>query len=366
MRLMICAGASGGGVSPALAVLQTLNHKDHELLWVGSEDGMEADLVQRANIPFRSVPAGGVHGMGLRSFINSFKLLKGYFAAKKIIREFKPDALFFTGGYVAIPTGLAGRNIPTLLCLPDIEPGLAIKVLSRFADHITVPSQESLPFLPDNKEITITGYPVRKDLLTWDRDKAFKEFDLDPNLPTLLVTGGSLGARSINRAVINSIEPLLSRMQVIHIIGQTTWQEFEVEINSIPEQLAVNYRPYPYLHKRMGAAYTAADLVVSRAGASIIGEFPLFELPAITIPYPHAWRYQKVNADFLSKNGSAVIIQDENLNENLLAAILEIKEDKERLNEMKLAMRSHAMPDSAKRISGILLNLAETGQGKKL
>jgi len=327
---------------------------------------MEADLVQRANIPFRSVPAGGVHGMGLRSLINSFKLLRGYFAARKIIKEFKPDVLFFTGGYVAIPTGLAGRKIPTLLCLPDIEPGLAIKVLSRFADHFAVPAEESLAFLPADKNITITGYPVRKELLSWDRDEAFKAFDLDPEKPTLLVTGGSLGARSINQAVIKSINELLSKMQVIHIIGQKTWREFEEEIRSIPEELAKNYRPYPYLHKLMGAAYKAADLVVSRAGASIIGEFPLFELPAITVPYPHAWRYQIVNAEYLSKNGSAVLMRDENLNENLLAVILEIMEDKERLNKMKQAMKSHAIPDSAGIISGILLDLAEAGQGKNI
>ncbi len=206
---------------------------------------MEADLVQRANIPFRSVPAGGIHGMGLRSLINSYKLLRGYFAARKIIKEFKPDVLFFTGGYVAIPTGLAGRKIPTLLCLPDIEPGLAIKVLSRFADHIAVPAEESLAFLPTDKNITITGYPVRKELLAWDRDEAFGVFDLDPQKPTLLVTGGSLGARSINKAVIQSINELLEKMQVIHITGQKTWQEFEEEIKSIPEELAKNYRPYP-------------------------------------------------------------------------------------------------------------------------
>ena len=366
MRLMICAGASGGGVNPALAVIQTLKPEEHELLWVGSEGGMEANLVQRANIPFKSVPAGGIHGMGLRSLFNSFKLIRGYFAAKKIIRDFKPDVLFFTGGYVAIPTGLAGRKIPTLLCLPDIEPGLAIKVLSRFADHIAVPAEESKQFLPTDKNITITGYPVRKELFAWDKEEAFKVFDLDPKKPTLLVTGGSLGARSINKAVLKSIKDLLSRMQVIHITGQTTWQEFENEIKSIPEELAKNYRPYPYLHKRMGAAYEAADLVISRAGASIIGEFPLFELPAITVPYPHAWRYQIVNAEYLSKNGSAVLLRDENLNENLLAVILEIMEDKERLTEMKIAMKSHAIPDSAERISGILLNLAETGQGNNI
>ena len=155
-------------------------------------------------------------------------------------------------------------------------------------------------------------------------------------------------------------------MQVIHILGQKTWPDFEERIKKITSEFSKNYRPYPYLHKRMGAAYSAADLVVSRAGASIIGEFPMFELPAITIPYPHAWRYQKVNADHLAKNGSAIVLRDENLNENLLASILEIMEDKDRLQQMKQAMKSHAKPDSAKVISGILLGLAEAGQGKNL
>ncbi len=143
MRLIVSAGATGGGINPALAVLQALGEKPESVLWIGSVGGMEADLVNRAGIPYRAIPAGGVHGVGLKVVWSLVQLTRGYFAARKLIREFQPEVLFFTGGYVAIPTGLAGRNIPTLLCLPDIEPGLALKVLSRFADHIAVPAEES-------------------------------------------------------------------------------------------------------------------------------------------------------------------------------------------------------------------------------
>ncbi|MBT4533388.1 MAG: undecaprenyldiphospho-muramoylpentapeptide beta-N-acetylglucosaminyltransferase [Chloroflexi bacterium] len=363
MRLMVCAGASGGGVNPALAVLQAIDKSKDQILWVGSDGGMEADLVKRAGIPFTTVPAGGIHGLGLRAILNSFKLMRGYFAARKLIKEFSPDVLFFTGGYVAIPTGLAGRKIPTLLCLPDIEPGLAIKVLARFADRITVPAQESIQYFPEGKTITVTGYPIRSSLSDWDRNTALKAFKLSPDLPTLMVTGGSLGARSINQAILKNLPELLEEMQVIHITGNTTWPEVEKAYLALPEKLSKKYRAFPYLHDRMGAAFAAADLVISRAGASILGELPNFALPGILVPYPHAWRYQKVNADHLVQKNAAIMIKDEELDEKLLNAIQDLMQNKTKLNQMKVAMQSQAKPDAAKQIAELLLKIGSESKG---
>ena len=126
MRLLICAGGTGGGVYPALAVLQTMQNKV-EVLWVGGEGGMEARLVERANVPFKTIPAAGVHGVSLKSLPgNVIRLVRGFFAARRILHEFKPDVLFFTGGYLAVPMALAGMDIPTALYIPDIEPALPL------------------------------------------------------------------------------------------------------------------------------------------------------------------------------------------------------------------------------------------------
>ncbi|RPJ25209.1 MAG: undecaprenyldiphospho-muramoylpentapeptide beta-N-acetylglucosaminyltransferase, partial [Chloroflexi bacterium] len=197
MRLLICAGGTGGGVYPALAVHGVLTSKvtDVETLWVGGEGGMEASLVKRQGIPFRSIPAAGVHGVSLLTLPRNFALLgRGVLAARRLINDFKPDVLFFTGGYVAVPVALAGYSIPALLYVPDIEPGMALKSLARFADVIAVTTEQSQKFF--KKRVYETGYPLRPDLALWDRQTAHRHLGISGSLPVLLVFGGSKGARS--------------------------------------------------------------------------------------------------------------------------------------------------------------------------
>lgn len=324
---------------------------------------MEADLVSRAGIPFTSISAGGLHSVGIRIFGNLVKMIRGYFQARNLIRQFKPDVLFFTGGYVAAPVGLAGRNLPTMVCLPDIEPGLAIKVLARFADHIVVPAEESRHYFSSNKLITVSGYPVRQNLETWEKSHAARQFGLDPDLPTLMVMGGSLGARSINQALIKTLEKLLEDMQVIHLTGQLSWPKIEEAQQQLPSALAARYRPFVYLHEEIGAAFSQADLIISRAGASILGELPMFALPAILVPYPHAWRYQRVNAEYLMDKGAALMVRDEDLAQNLLAQVTELMQNKTRLLQMKEAMQAQAKPGAAKEIAAILRQMGASAGG---
>ncbi len=321
---------------------------------------MEEELVKRAGIPYRSIPAAGVHGVGLRALPgNVAKLTRGVLASRRILREFKPHALFFTGGFVAAPMAVAGMNVPTALYVPDIEPGLALKFLSRFADVITVTADDSRKFFPRSKRIVLTGYPLRADLSNWSREKAFSHFGLDASrsLPTLLVTGGSKGARSINMALLKNLRELLGAAQIIHITGSLDWDAVEKSAQELPTELKPRYHIMPYLHE-MGAALAAADLVLSRAGASTLGEYPLFGLPAVLVPYPYAWRYQKVNADYLARQNAAVILQDELLNEKLLDVLKDLLLNKPKLESMRAAIRKLSHPDAAAMIAGQLLELA--------
>jgi undecaprenyldiphospho-muramoylpentapeptide beta-N-acetylglucosaminyltransferase len=355
---MVCAGASGGGVYPALAVLQALDKTNTEVLWVGGEGGMESDLVKRAGINFTSVPAGQVHGVGIKAIIGIWKLMLGYFAARKIISNFSPDVLFFTGGFVAIPVGFAGKNIPTLLCLPDVEPGLALKVLSKTANIITVPSEKSKQYFSRNKNIDVTGYPTRPKLKLVNKKEAATEFGLDSTIPTLLVTGGSKGALSINNAIWNDLLNLLEKMQIIHTTGDFSAKYIDEKTRNLPEDLKERYKVFPYLHEEMGKALSLADLVVSRAGASILGEYPIYSLPAILIPYPHAWRYQKVNAEHLVDENAAIILEDEALPANLSSTIISLITNTEKLSSMKEAMASLATKDAPEKIAKHLITLA--------
>jgi UDP-N-acetylglucosamine--N-acetylmuramyl-(pentapeptide) pyrophosphoryl-undecaprenol N-acetylglucosamine transferase len=347
-------------VYPALVVLKRLvNDHAAQVLWVGSEGGMEADLVTRAGIDFTTIPAAGVHGVGLRSLPgNLARLLRGYGAAREVLRRFKPDTMFFTGGYVAGPVALAGMKIPTAIYVPDIEPGLALKLLSWFADRIAVTTEDSRAYFSRKDRVVVTGYPVRPDLAQWERAEAYRAFGFTADLPTLLVTGGSLGARSINQALTAALPELLSEMQIIHLTGARTWDQFKDAAASLPAELAPRYRAYPYLHAEMGAALTIADLVVSRAGASSLGEYPHLGLPAILVPYPHAWRYQKVNAGYLSRRGAALLLPDESLPDQLSALILDLIREPEKRRQMTQAMQSLAPEDAAGRIAKVVADLA--------
>lgn len=358
MRLLICAGGTGGGVYPALAVHSALTAKVRgvDTLWVGGESGMEASLVKRQGIPFRSIPAAGVHGVSLLALPrNLAQLGRGVLAARSLINDFKPDVLFFTGGYVAVPVALAGRSIPTLLYVPDIEPGMALKSLARFADVIAVTTEESQKFF--NKRVYETGYPLRPDLALWDRQTAHRHLDIPGDRPVLLVFGGSKGAHSINQAVLNNLRDLLAKFEIIHISGEADWQMVRSMREQLSTERAGRYHIMPYLHE-MGAALASADLVVSRAGASSLGEYPLFALPAVLVPYPHAWRYQKINADYLTRRGAAIILEDHRLNDELLVTLNVLLENPNKLRAMRAAMFELSHPRAAEKIASALIQLA--------
>jgi UDP-N-acetylglucosamine--N-acetylmuramyl-(pentapeptide) pyrophosphoryl-undecaprenol N-acetylglucosamine transferase len=176
--------------------------------------------------------------------------------------------------------------------------------------------------------------------------------------------GGSKGARSINRALLPVLPDLLTEMQVVHLSGHLDWPEIKAAQDKLAasmhstSELAARYRAFPYLHEKMGAALTAADLALARAGASTLGEFPLFGLPAILVPYPHAWRYQYVNAQYLVQHGAAEILIDVDRPEKLLSTVQGVMRDQERREKMCRAMRSLARPTAAQDISHLLKNLA--------
>jgi UDP-N-acetylglucosamine--N-acetylmuramyl-(pentapeptide) pyrophosphoryl-undecaprenol N-acetylglucosamine transferase len=339
-------------------VLQALHaRKEHvDALWVGSEAGMEAELVKRESIAFEAIPAAGLHGVGLLAFPrNLVQLARGFAASRRILRDFRPDVLLFTGGYLAGPMAFAGRDIPTMLYVPDIEPGLALRSLARFADCIAVTSAESQKYL--SRKVVVTGYPLRSDLSQWTPAKGRAALGLLDDLPVLLVMGGSKGARSINRALVACLPALLERTQIVHITGPVEFDEVAAATASMTPEQSARYQAHPYLHEHMGAALAAADIAVARAGASVLGEFPQFGLPAILVPYPHAWRYQRVNAEYLARHRAAVVIEDGMLQAELPAIVRDLLVDSARRGAMRSAMRELARPEAASALAEQVLEL---------
>ncbi len=349
---------------PALTVLQAVKNKTEDILWVGSQGGIETALVERAQIPFKTIPSAGVHGIGLKTLPgNIWKLVQGFFQSIKILREFKPDVILYTGGYVAVPMAIAGIRIPSTLFVPDIEPALALKFLSRFTDNIAVSTEESESFYP-TKKVVNTGYPTREEFQNWTKKSSRESLKINGNKPVLLVFGGSQGARSINRAIQSNLLDLLSRFEIIHVSGEGNWEEVQTYKSSIPDEMKADYHIFPYLHEQMGAAFSAADLIISRSGASILGELPLFGLPAILAPYPHAWNYQRINAQYLASRNAALVVEDQDMEMNLMPTINSVFDHPDKLKSMAAAMRALYRPDAAIKIGEVIINsIKKSGKG---
>ncbi len=323
---------------------------------------MEAALVTRSGVPFTAIPAAGVHGVGLRALPgNLVRLARGTLAARRILADFRPDVLLFTGGYVAAPLAVAGSAIPALVYCPDLEPGLALKFLGRFARTIAVTTPDSRQYFSANKNVVTTGYPLRPDLTGWRREQSRAHLGLTGDLPVILVTGGSKGARTINLALQAILPKLLKITQVLHLSGSADWAATQAAQASLPAPLAARYHAFEFLHE-MGAALAAADLAVSRAGASTLGEYPFFGLPAILVPYPYAWRYQKTNALYLQNHGAARLLPDERMSEHLLANIVELIGNPDQLARMRQAMLALARPQAATEIADLVRQLAQRGK----
>lgn len=350
-------------------------------LWVGGIGGMEAQIVRRMDIPYEEIPAAGVHGVGWKRLpSNALQIGRGIFASRTILRRFQPQVILFTGGYLAFPMAIAARyglsrarQPKIVLYVPDIEPALALKVISRFADQINVTAEVSRQYFHPKAPINVSGYPIRAEHYEWAtnpqrKQKACQLFQLDAQLPTLLVFGGSKGAHSINRAVLAILPQLLEFIQVLHISGHRDWEEvqqFQKQLKAkLPEERFQRYRSFPYLHEEMSAAFAAADLAVCRAGASVLGELPLFGLAAILVPYPYAWHYQQVNAEYLAKRRAARILQDHDLGSKLLPEIQTLLGNSSMLAEMRDRLQSLAQPFAAYSIAESILRAATESRGR--
>jgi UDP-N-acetylglucosamine--N-acetylmuramyl-(pentapeptide) pyrophosphoryl-undecaprenol N-acetylglucosamine transferase len=366
---MISGGGTGGHVYPILAVVEALKRQEAscEFLYVGSRGGVEEGIASRTGLPFAAISTGGLRGLAPWTVAGHlFKMAAGFVQSLGAVRSFSPDVALVTGGYVCAPVAAAVwlRRVPLLVLLPDLEPGLAVRALSRLAKRVSISFPEVARYFDSNKVVT-AGYPVRAEFFAADKAEGRKgslrrAFGLEEGLKTVTVFGGSRGARSINLALSHCLESLLRLepiCQVIHISGSLDARQVRENRGRLPERLQNRYRVYHYLHEEMPAALAAADLAVARAGAATLGEFPALGLPSILVPYPYAGQHQDLNADYLVSRGAAVKIADAELGEKLLPTVQEILSDEESLARMSERARALARPDAAQRIAEELRQL---------
>ena len=286
------------------------------------------------------------------------RLAAGLLVSLWLIIRLRPRALLLTGGWSGLPVALAAwlLRLPALIFLPDIEPGATIRLLRPFVTRVALTVPDSARWFPDVTTV-VTGYPLRRAFTEATRAAGQAHFGLDPQRRTLLVFGGSRGARSINRALLAVLPQLLAEgLQVLHVSGELDWPEVSAQRSALAA--ASGYQAFPYLHHEMGLAQAAADLALSRAGASVLAEFPRAGLPALLVPYPWAWRYQKTNADWLVARGAARLMEDARMEQELLPTLRELLRDGARLQQMRAAARVLAQPEGAQRLAAELLQLA--------
>ncbi len=322
---------------------------------------MERGLAAKSGIAFagyKEVLAGPIHGVNpLRMLTSALKLAFGSLQALSVLNGIRPQAILLTGGWANLPVAFAARllQIPIVIFLPDIEPGLTIKALQPFSSRVAITFEPSARFFPSGKSV-VTGYPLQGNRLCAERSDGQRRFNLDPKRKTLLVFGGSRGARNINIALSQNLQPLLDAgFQIIHITGEIDREANQERVGDLSAH--PRYHAFDYLHAEMGLAFAAADLAVCRAGASVLAELPLFGLPAILVPYPYAWRYQKVNADYLVERGAAIRRNDEDLPETLFATVDALLGDEARLEAMRRRSRALAHADGAARLAALLLKV---------
>jgi UDP-N-acetylglucosamine--N-acetylmuramyl-(pentapeptide) pyrophosphoryl-undecaprenol N-acetylglucosamine transferase len=364
LKLILSGGGTGGHVYPALAIAQAVRkllprEEPLDILYVGA-GGQESAIVARAGFPLNAISAAPIRGrMPWQMAANAGKIAAGTREARAIIEEFSPHVVLSTGGYASFPVAVAARTrgIPLAVYLPDLNPGWAVRAIARLAQRVAVTAVESLRSLPSGRTV-VTGYPVREDFWQVDRAGGRERLGISPEEKVLFITGASSGAHSINQAVAAQLGPLLELCEVIHLCGSADERWLTDVRDALPEASRQRYHLYGYLHGDYAWALASSDLALCRSGASVMGELPAVKLPAVLVPYPYAGGHQRLNAQYLERNGAAVVLEDHELGE-FLPLVGELLHDDARLRAMRDAARRLARPNAAARIAAILMDLAK-------
>ncbi|MGH8047184.1 MAG: undecaprenyldiphospho-muramoylpentapeptide beta-N-acetylglucosaminyltransferase [Chthoniobacterales bacterium] len=356
MRVVIACGGTGGHLFPGLAVAQTLKERGHELLLLVSEKAIDAQAL-KAHPDFRAekLPSVGLPSLLSPAIIRfATRTWDSIGQCKQIYRKFQPDAVLGMGGFTSTAPLLAGRfaKIPTFIHESNSIPGKANKLAAKFVSHVLLGFKACERFFP-NAKCSVVGTPVRQDLgERMPREEALQLFNLDPSRRTLLVMGGSQGASGINQLLFKAA-PLLkdANVQLIHLTGER--DDRLAAANYLREEIPNYVAPF---HHRMQEVYSAADLVVSRAGAASLSELSHFRLPSILVPYPHAAEnHQETNADIYVEAGAAEkFLESETGADALARRITELLGDEAKLDHMAAAARAIAPDDSAAKVADVI------------
>lgn len=362
LKVLMAAGGTGGHVYPAIAIADELKRSrpDADILFVGTKDRMEWDAVPRSGYDIKSVWISGFHRrLTPQNLLFPFKLITSTIQSVSILKQFKPDVLVACGGFAAGPVGWVASKmgIPIVIQEQNSFPGVTNRLLAKHAELIFTAFEGARKFLPEEK-VRLEGNPVRNQLTVADKKDSVKAFGFKQKHPVLLVMGGSGGAAAINSAMIENLEELhdVLGLQIIWQCGPRYFDELNKKLS---EETYPNVRLTAYIDD-MSVAYGAADLVLTRSGASTCSELMLLGQPAIFVPSPNvAGDHQAKNASSMVKTGAAILLKEEEMEMEMTGIIKKVISSEKKLKKMSDSMLQLAKPKAASNIATEIINLVE-------
>ncbi len=362
MRVIFAGGGTGGHINPAISVADYVKSKENDFsaLFIGTESGLEKQLVPNAGYDIKYID---IEGFDRRHILKNVsvvqKLLRSRSDCRRIIREFKPDCVVCTGGYVSGPVAMAAykEGIPALIHEQNVYPGLTVKGAQKYVRYLALSFDETINFIKAKDKCVVTGNPIRSEILTADREQSRKQLGI--NKPFVLIFGGSLGADRINETVIAML-PMIKKNGNIKLLFGTGERNYEKISKEVEERgfSDDNIEIVPYINN-MAQAMAAADIVVSRSGAITVSEIAALGKPAILIPSPNVVRnHQEQNArEFERIDAAEVISESELLPDALYDRIVQMSGDKERLEKMSQNLKKIAKTDALDRIYQLIYKM---------
>jgi len=375
-RILLLGGGSGGHVFPLIAVAQSLKQQAEqnglfsELLVMGDKKFMDKSAVEN-NLKFKPILTGKLRRyFSLHNLLDVFKIPIGFIQSMWHIFWFMPDVVFAKGGYASLPGALVAKLyfIPLFIHESDSVPGLANKILGKFAKKIFISFESSQKYFKSERTL-LTGNPVRKNLLSADRVSAMQNFGLSPDKKTILVLGGSQGSQKINRIILDSLVMMLGQQtggfQILHQCGEGQYSSVKSEVDKLikegegeyADSLNNNYKLFSFFtEKEMAMAYSASDLVISRAGSGALFEIAETGKPAIIIPITNSGANHQINNAIEFSKYGGVVIEEENLTPHIIISQIKNLFEPENYNSTSEKIKTFAMPDAADKISSVLLS----------
>jgi UDP-N-acetylglucosamine--N-acetylmuramyl-(pentapeptide) pyrophosphoryl-undecaprenol N-acetylglucosamine transferase len=363
MKILITCGGTGGHIYPAIAIAESIKKAftGAQILFIGSVRGPEIKIINEAGYDFKGLSIEGLDRKSIwKNLLLPFKVLYSLLQAYKIIKKFSPNIIIGTGGYASFPSVYIGakKKIPTIIQEQNAVPGLANRVLGLYANKICVAYPKMEKYFPTEK-IVFTGNPLRKVITNFsNRKEACTFFNFNAEKKSLLILGGSLGAKSINDVILANLEILIkANIQIIWSTGQLYFNKIQEHVNRVYPDYLENLRIYPFIDN-IDIAYSVADIIVARAGALTISELCIVGKPVIFVPSPNVTsNHQTYNVLPLVESNAALLIEDKDMNKRLVNEIVFLLQDQKKQNVLSEALKLWAKPHATEEVIDIAKKL---------